>query len=211
MTTKLTRLFTQRYLEKPLRGKVTPNTITTWRLITGVIACALFAYGTRLFDIIAGIVWTLGCFLDRVDGTLARQWNMTSHYGHVYDYMSDAVATVLFFVAIGYAATDVPQPSFIPDSLYALSPFSMGLIAGVSVAAAFLFSQWTNPLLPGDAKAWQGDGPMDLDDIPYFFGIVAWLDCLDVLLLSAYIGAPVFAVIAAVRWFILSRIASRQP
>ena len=171
------------------------------RLLVGLVACVLLAGGTRFYDIVGGIVWTVGCFLDRVDGELARLWNMTSKRGHIYDYMSDAVTTVLFFVAVGYGSSYPPlfAQNYLP--IYPFTdPLSMGVIAGIAVAAAFGFSQAINPLLPDDQKAWQGDGVMDLDDIPYFFGIIALLDGLDTLLLAACLGAPIFTVFAAARW-----------
>ena len=201
MTTRLTRRFARHYLAVPLRGRITPNGITTLRLISGIVACLLFAQGTYGYAVIGGIVWTIGCFLDRIDGELARLWQMTSRLGHVYDYLSDAVATVFFFIAIGYGSPHPPllTQNYLPIWPF-IDPFAMGIIAGIAVAAAFALSQAINALLPANKKAWQGDGFMDLDDIPYFFAIVAWVDALDVLLLAACLGAPLFTCFATLRW-----------
>ncbi|MBC6444546.1 MAG: CDP-alcohol phosphatidyltransferase family protein [Alphaproteobacteria bacterium GM202ARS2] len=204
MTTRLTRKFVRAYLATPLKGVVTPNQVTTARLLTGLLACLLLADGTRLYDILGGIIWTIGCFLDRVDGELARLWHKTSTKGHIYDVASDALSTILFFVAIGYGSPHAPVFALNYLPIYPFTdPLSMGIIAGVSVTAAFVFSQAINPLLPDNQKAWQGDGWMDLDDIPYFFGIIAFVDALDTLLLAACLGAPLFAVWAAGRWLYL--------
>ena len=46
---------------------VTPNHLTTVRLITGIAACAAFAVGTREWDIWGGSLWLFAAFLDRQD------------------------------------------------------------------------------------------------------------------------------------------------
>ncbi len=64
---------------------VTPNHLTTLRLITGVAACALFAIGTTDWNLYGGLMWLLSGFLDRADGELARVSGKTSAWGHQYD------------------------------------------------------------------------------------------------------------------------------
>jgi len=57
---------------------ITPNYLTTLRLITGVTACGLFAIGFREWNRYGGLMWLLSGFLDRADGELARVSGKTS-------------------------------------------------------------------------------------------------------------------------------------
>ena len=77
---------------RPLLGTpVTPNQLTTVRLVTGLLACALFAVGDRTFDIWGGVIWVVSAFLDRADGELARIGGKTTSWGHAYDYACDTL------------------------------------------------------------------------------------------------------------------------
>ena len=51
---------------------VTPNHLTTVRLITGIAACACFAVGDRQWDIWGGWLWLFSAFMDRADGEYWR-------------------------------------------------------------------------------------------------------------------------------------------
>src|SRR5258708_39146698 len=94
-----------RILVRPLVAtRVTPNHLTTARLLTGLLACALFAAGDFTMDVWAGILWLVSAFLDRADGELARIGGQTSAWGHAYDYACDTAVTALFFLAIGIGA-----------------------------------------------------------------------------------------------------------
>ena len=55
-----------RFFVLPLvNTSITPNHITTSRLITGLIACSAFAIEMNL---LGGILWLISTFLDRADG-----------------------------------------------------------------------------------------------------------------------------------------------
>ena len=88
------------HLIRPLRDTpVTPNHLTTVRLLTGIAAAAAFASG--VWPNLAAILFALSNLLDHTDGELARLTGMSSRAGHVYDLISDAIVHVPLFVSIG--------------------------------------------------------------------------------------------------------------
>ena len=91
-----------RYMVRPLIGTgVTPNHLTTLRLVTGALACLLFARAGHGDILWGGVLWLVSAFLDRADGELARIGHMQSQQGHLYDYYTDLTINSAFFLAIG--------------------------------------------------------------------------------------------------------------
>lgn len=171
---------------KPLVGtRVTPNHLTTARLLSGLAACAAFAVGDRNWEIWGGVVWVLSAFLDRADGELARLGGLTSTSGHSYDYACDVVVNGLVFVAIGVG---------LRDSVLGVWAVAMGLVAGISVTTASVLSETLEKRRGTREKAYEGRAGFDFDDVLYLFGPLAWLGWLLPLLIGAAIGGPAFAV-----------------
>ncbi|MGH8671998.1 MAG: CDP-alcohol phosphatidyltransferase family protein [Burkholderiales bacterium] len=166
-------------------GPITPNHLTTARLLTGVAACGAFAMGDPRWTFWGGVGWIVSAFLDRADGELARLGGTCSPSGHAYDYACDVAVNGLFFAAIGVGLRH-------GDLGYAA--VIMGLIAGISVVAASLLSERLERVEGGDKKAYEGRWGFDFDDVLYLFGPIAWLGWLYPLLLGASIGAPLFAI-----------------
>ncbi|MCK6452415.1 MAG: CDP-alcohol phosphatidyltransferase family protein [Alphaproteobacteria bacterium] len=180
-----------RALVRPLvGGPVTPNHLTTARLATGIAACAAFAVGTRGWDIVAGVVWVISALLDRADGELARLGGTSSKWGHAYDYYTDVAVNGLFFVAIGFGLRHGALGAW---------TIAMGLIAGITVAAASIWSELLEQRRADGVKAYEGFGGFDFDDVMYLFAPVAWLGWLLPLLAGAAIGGPVFALVTWIR------------
>src|SRR3984885_14008381 len=93
-----------RRLVTPLKNsRVTPNHLTTVRLAVGLAAAAAFLPGTYGWTNIGALLLVLSNFLDHTDGELARISGKSSRVGHIYDLASDAVVTILLFLAIGIA------------------------------------------------------------------------------------------------------------
>src|SRR5271155_6022618 len=91
-----------RRLVTPLKDSwVTPNHLTTVRLIVGLAAAAAFTPGTYGWSNVAALLLILSNFLDHTDGELARMSGKSSRIGHLYDLASDAAVTILLFIAIG--------------------------------------------------------------------------------------------------------------
>src|ERR1700761_7653733 len=121
-----------RRLVTPLKdSRATPNHLTTVRLAVGLAAAAAFLPGTYVWTNIGALLMVLSNFLDHTDGELARISGKTSRIGHIYDLASDAVVTILLFLAIGIGVGTTV------GSLLQLPPAVLGLTAGVAIALIF--------------------------------------------------------------------------
>jgi archaetidylinositol phosphate synthase len=172
---------------RPLVGTwVTPNHLTTLRLVTGLGACAAFALGDPAGNLWGGILWVLSAFLDRADGELARIGGKTTAWGHAYDYACDNAVTALFFLAIGLGMRAEAIGWFgIP----------LGLLAGGSILASNIFSEALERREASGRRAYAGAAGFDLDDLLYLLGPAAWLDWLFPILIGAATVAPIMALL----------------
>ena len=189
-----------RWLVRPLAGGgITPNDLTTGRLVTGLAACGAFAFGGPTWNLWGGIAWLLSCLLDRADGELARLNGTSSAAGHRYDYYCDVAVNALFFLAIGIG---------LRHGAAGIWAIGLGALAGGSVAAASVLSEALEQASDDDAKAYAGVLGFDFDDVLYLFGPAAWLGLFPPLLFGAAAGAPIFAVAT---WLRLARYRVREP
>lgn len=181
-THKLTRV-----LVRPLVGTaVTPNHLTTGRLLTGLAACVAFMVGAPAWDLWGGVLWILSCLLDRADGELARLAKASSPSGHLYDYWCDVVVNGLFFLAIGIGLRNGDLGGW---------AIAMGALAGATVSLASVLSEILEARNPDGGKAYAGILGFDFDDILYLFGPAAWFGWFPYLLVGAAVGGPVFAAL----------------
>src|SRR5277367_3008929 len=87
-----------RWLVTPLKDSwVTPNHLTTVRLVVGLAGALAFTPGTWGWTNLGALLVILSNFLDHTDGELARISGKTSRIGHLYDLASDALVTILLF------------------------------------------------------------------------------------------------------------------
>jgi len=170
--------------------RVTPNQLTTLRLLTGLAACGALAVGGWHGNLWGGVLWVLSAFLDRADGELARLANAQSPGGHLYDYVTDVLCTTLFFIAVGFGLRHGALGNW---------AVALGLVAGLSVGWASLLSEALEQRKRDGIKAYEGAGGFDFDDIMYLFGPIAWLSLLSPLLVGAAVGGPAFAILTWLR------------
>src|ERR1700754_1552890 len=111
---------------------VTPNHLTTLRLMIGVAGALCLAHGEFAWANAGASLIVLSNFVDHTDGELARISGLSSRLGHYYDLACDAVVTVLLFVGMGsgVSASGV-------DLRFQGEPVVLGSIAGVAVALIF--------------------------------------------------------------------------
>jgi len=177
-----------RVLVRPLvRTAVTPNQITTLRLVTGIAAAAAFTIGQYAWDATGGVLFVLSAFLDRADGELARLAGKISPGGARYDVICDASCNVMAFAGIGIG----------------LSHGSLGaaaVVMGVISAAAVAASIWLADRLEHAGDGITGAAGFDPDDALFIVGPAAWFGALEALLIAAVIGAPLFLVYALWRY-----------
>ena len=179
---KISRIIIVRPL---MKTKVTPNHLTTIRLIAGCLAALLMGVGSEKFLFCGAGIFFLSIFLDRADGDLARLSGQTSSFGHNYDLMADSVSNIFFFVGLGVG---------LRSGEYGLLSVPMGLVSGMAIAgilALVIKLERVNGARAGELKSFYGFDP---DDIMLLLPVVICSGKADLLLLLASIGAPMFLV-----------------
>ena len=76
----------------------TPNVLTTFSLMFGILAAYLFY---KDYQVPAAIVFIISYYFDCADGSFARKYNMETKLGEIYDHVSD-ISKVLLIVVVMY-------------------------------------------------------------------------------------------------------------
>ena len=177
---------------KPLaKTSVSPNQLTTLRIITGVAAAVCMAIGPK-WQALGGGFFAFSLLLDRVDGDLARLTKQTSQFGHRYDMISDAVCNAFILLGLGIG---------LRDGYFGVWAWLMGISAGVSVASILwmvMKMELANGERAGELPNFFG---FDADDIVILIPVFVWLGYAEGLLASASIIAPLVSLL----YFIMYR------
>ncbi len=171
---------------QPLVGTgVTPNHLTTLRLVTGLAAAAALAVGTPGWRAWGAGIFVFSLLLDRADGELARLGGSTSAGGHKYDLIADSLCTSLAFVGLGVGLRDG-----------AFGPWAalMGLVAGAAIASILLLILRLEALEGERAGELSSTAGLDPDDGLLALPLFVWLGWAEALISLACIGAPAFAL-----------------
>ena len=193
-----------RRLVTPLRHSwVTPNHLTTVRLAVGLGAAWAFTYGTYGGSNLAALLLILSNFLDHTDGELARISGKSSRIGHLYDLVSDALVTILLFVAIG-VGVELGEGAGLP-----VSSVLLGALAGSSIALIFLLRMRIEDMLGKAGTKQPAIGGFETEDILYLLPLVTLCNGLTRFLVAAAIGAPVFAIWVIIDYFRTLRSSAR--
>ncbi len=165
--------------------RVTPNHLTTVRLLVGLAAIAAFLPGGYGWSNLAALLFVLSNFLDHTDGELARLSGKTSRIGHIYDLASDALIHVALFAAIGYGLRDG-----------GLGPWAtlLGLIAGCAVSFIFWMRMVIEERLGKTGTKLASVGGFETEDVLYLMPLVTLSGVLQPFLLAAAVGAPLYAL-----------------
>jgi archaetidylinositol phosphate synthase len=178
-----------RRLITPLKDSwVTPNYLTSIRLLVGLAAAAAFLPGSYAWSNIAALLLVISNFLDHTDGELARLSGKTSRLGHLYDLASDAAVTILLFVAMG-AGIAVKQ-----GLLLGVPPMVLGAAAGVAIALIFWLRMQIEDLGGKAASRQASMGGFETEDVLYLLPLVTLCNGLAPFVVAASIGAPLFAI-----------------
>jgi phosphatidylglycerophosphate synthase len=171
-----------RTLVRPLvHTAVTPNHVTTLRLLLGLGACASYAMGGALWFVIGSIMFLLSTLLDHADGELARLTGKTSRLGHLYDLAADLLVHVLLFVAIGIGLRHTWLGEF---------ALALGLVSGFVIGGLFYVCQTLERRLGKKQAGLPRLAGFDAEDALYVVAPITWIGGLEVLLIVAVIGAP---------------------
>ncbi len=186
-----------RWMVRPLIGTgVTPNHITTLRVVTGLASCLYLTLGTAQGALWGGVWWVVSAFLDRADGELARVGRMQSRRGHLYDYYSDVAINSLFFLAIGIG---------LRHGALAAWAVPLGVVACAAMLACCWLSEVYEDLSGPGVRTWNGAWGFHPDDALYLLGPFAWLGWLAPVLVAAAVCTSLMAVVILVRLLGLKR------
>jgi archaetidylinositol phosphate synthase len=167
---------------------VTPNHLTTVRLVVGLAAAAAFIPGSYGWSNIAALLLIFSNFLDHTDGELARMSGKTSRIGHLYDLASDALVTILLFIAIGVGVAAKPGTDL------GLPPAILGLVAGTAIALIFYLRMRIEELLGKAATQQASLGGFETEDVLYLLPLVTLGNAQVPMLVAASICAPLYAI-----------------
>lgn len=183
------------WLVRPLQdSSITPNHLTTVRLVVGLAAAAAFATGR--WPNLGALLFALSNLLDHTDGELARLTGKTSRMGHVYDLASDACVHILLFVSIGFGLFFTGAGAWTLPS---------GLAAGLAVTAIFHMRERIEKQHGKTAARQPRIAGFELEDVLYLLPVVTLFDSLKPFLIAAAIGAPIAALIVGRQFVRLSR------
>jgi len=186
-----------------LYTSVTPNHLTTVRLLTGIGAAVCFALDTYLWTVWGGILFVFSAFLDRADGELARLSGQLPLEGYRYDLGCDLVVNVLLFLGIGLGLRDSPLGLWAP---------LLGGGAGLAVGAIFWLIIRLETLNAFSTPVFKSTAGFDPDDFLFLVGPIAWFDGLLPFLIAASVGAPLFFLVMSYRyWKLRSKRFSPSP
>jgi phosphatidylglycerophosphate synthase len=178
-----------RPLVEPLaNSSVTPNHVTTLRLIFGLLASAACMVGGQIWLSIGGALFVIGLLLDRADGILARLSGKMSRFGHRYDLVSDAISNAMIFVGLGVGLRDGPLGWWTA---------LLGAMAGLAVVAILGMVVWAEGQEGERAAELPSMAGFDPDDGVLVVPIVIWLGWSLPLLYLAAAVTPLFALFFA--------------
>jgi phosphatidylglycerophosphate synthase len=167
---------------------VTPNQLTTLRLLIGLAGALCLARGGFAWGNSGALLIVLSNFVDHTDGELARISGKSSRIGHFYDLACDAIVTVALFVGMGLGMGSVHHADWVIPGVF------LGGLAGVAVAVIF-FLRMRIEDMEGKAGTKQASmAGFETEDVLYLLPIVTLTGIVMPFVVLASIGAPLFAV-----------------
>lgn len=164
------------------RTGLTPNHLTTVRLVTALASAILVGTGNHRWSDIGAAFFAVSFLLDRADGELARQTGQLSAAGHRFDLCSDFAANITFFLGLGFGLRGVLGNSAI----------MLGGIAGLSIVAIFALVDHIQRVEGPTAAIFPSFANCDPDDAMIIVPIAIWCGAQTYILVAAAIGAPSF-------------------
>lgn len=188
---------------------VTPNHLTTLRLLIGLAGALCLAHGEFAWTNAGALLIVLSNFVDHTDGELARISGKSSRIGHFYDLACDALVTIMLFIGMGVGAGAGAGVGATHIGGLKVMPGVLGAIAGVAIALIF-FLRMRIEDMAGKAGTKQASvGGFETEDVLYLLPIVTLTSVVLPFVVVASIGAPLFAAWVVVDYWRVSRRAAR--
>lgn len=192
-----------RHLVRPLKNTgVSPNHLTTLRLLIGIAGIACIAQGGYAWSNWGALLVVISNFVDHTDGELARISGKSSKIGHFYDLASDALITVLLFVSFGMAVANTTAPGAAPETF---GPVLRGTVAGLAVALIFFLRMRIESRVGKSGTKQASAAGFETEDVLYLLPLVTLADGIGPFLTAASIGAPLFALLVIIDYWRVMR------
>jgi len=163
---------------------VTPNQLTSVRLVTGVAAAVAFACGGIWADL-GGVVFLLSMLFDRADGELARQTGQMSPEGHRYDLCVDCLCDAIAFIGIGIG---------LAQAGLGVAPVLLGAAAGIGIGVLFWQLNVTKVIELSRYAMRHRGVVVDPDDALALVPVFVWLGLAWPMLIAAAVITPAGAL-----------------
>jgi phosphatidylglycerophosphate synthase len=131
---RISRIFTRILAPTP----ITPNAITVFSMLLGVLGCALIALGSMPWQVAGAVIFQLSSALDCTDGEVARLTYKFSPFGARLDLVLDNVVYWATMIALGFAAVPELGPSW---------SLALGAVAVIGQMCSFVivYRLWFRP------------------------------------------------------------------
>ncbi|HZZ09961.1 MAG TPA: CDP-alcohol phosphatidyltransferase family protein [Paraburkholderia sp.] len=180
---------------------VTPNHLTTLRLLIGLAGALCLAHGGFAWANAGAFLIVLSNFVDHTDGELARIGGKSSRIGHFYDLACDAIVTITLFVGMGVGAAHTAELKVAPGWL--------GALAGVAIALIFFLRMRIEDLAGKAGTKQTSVGGFETEDVLYLLPIVTLTGVVLPFVVVASVGAPLFAAWVVLDYWRIARRARR--
>jgi phosphatidylglycerophosphate synthase len=187
----------RRLIEPLVHTSITPNHLTTVRLMVGLGSVWAFMHAGYAWGNLGALLFVLSNFLDHTDGELARLSGKTSRIGHIYDLASDALIHVVLFAGIGFG---------LRGGELGLWGAALGVIAGSAISFIFWMRLVIEERLGKAGTKLNTIAGFETEDVLYLLPLVTLTDMLQPFLLAASVGAPLYAL-----WTVGEFIRSGRP
>jgi phosphatidylglycerophosphate synthase len=189
---------------------VTPNHLTTLRLLIGLAGALCLAHGEFAWVNAGAFLIVLSNFVDHTDGELARIGGKSSRIGHFYDLACDALVTVMLFVGMGMGMGMGAGATRVAG--LKVEPGVLGAVAGVAIALIFFLRMRIEEMAGKTGTKQASVGGFETEDILYLLPIVTLTSVVLPFIVVASIGAPLFAVWVVIDyWRVARRAATPTP
>ena len=163
---------------------VTPNQVTTLRLLTGLMAAVAFAQGVQPWPALGAGVLVASMLLDRADGELARQTGKFSRLGYRYDLISDGVSTMAVFIGMGLGA----------QAQFGALAWVCGVASALGVLTLFILMR---AFEPGEGSGTE-TRLVDPDDALLTVPVLVWSGLMGWTVLVAAAVTPIVSIVLAI-------------
>ena len=191
ITRLLSRSVSQKMTRLLLNTSVTPNQITLFSFVMGLVSAICFAGGTYPLNVFGGFSLLFSTWLDGTDGEIARLKFMESELGGKLDIICDNIVHFFVFGAIGWGVAETTG-----DETYL---YLGGLAAFASLASFILlgntiFKKNSGAISPApDSEPSMAEKLANRDFINFLM-LMALIDQIKIFIIIAAIGATVFTI-----------------